>query len=86
MEEAIGQDEEKDDCSCNHRNSQNYINQPSVKFNGILYKQQKGGPICDDITRLSASLVMYSFIEGYKKKLLQLSLLENMRLVKVPSL
>ena len=53
------------------------------KFNGILYKQLSGGPIGDDITRISASLVMFMFVDGYRLKLMQLAIYESIRLMKV---
>ena len=52
-------------------------------FNGTLFRQISGGPIGDDITRISAALVMFTFIEGYKTKLIQLSLYDSIRMLKV---
>ena len=37
----------------------------------------------DDITRISASLVMFMFVDGYKCKLMQLAIYESIRLMKV---
>ena len=46
-------------------------------FNGKIYKQTSGGPIGEDITRMSAEIVMYLFVQRYKSKLVELLLFEE---------
>ena len=52
-------------------------------FNGKIYKQKSGGPIGEDSATKSAKVVMYKFINGYKQKLIKLSLQEHIVLLKI---
>ena len=53
------------------------------KFHHQVYKQQHDGPIGDDITRQAAEMVMFIFIGTIKKKMSDLSLLDQISLLKV---
>ena len=52
-------------------------------FDNISYKQLKGGPIGDNITNLSAKLVMNLFSVGYKRRLEKLDILKKTVLLKI---
>ena len=52
-------------------------------FDGKVYRQAIGGPIGENITQVSAKIVMWLFTRGYRKKLCQLSLNDQILLMKI---
>ena len=52
-------------------------------FDNKVYRQAIGGPIGENITQVSAKIVMWLFVKGYRKRLCQLSLNDQVLLMKI---